>query len=86
MEIIKQIMEKTGISEEQAKGALGTVMGSLKGKLPEGIADQLEGLLEGKEFSLTDLATDKLGDLKDSAMDTLGDLKDSATGLLGKLF
>lgn len=86
MEVLKQIMEKTGISEEQAKGALETVMGALKGKLPDGIAAQLQGLLEGKEFSITELATDKLGDLKDEAMDTLSDLKDSASGLLGKLF
>jgi uncharacterized protein (DUF2267 family) len=86
MEIVKQIMEATGISEEQAKGALGTVLGTLKGKLPEGIANQLESVLNGGEFSLTSIATSELGELKDTAMDTLGDLKDSASGLLGKFF
>lgn len=86
MEIVKQIMEKTGISEEQAKGALGTVLGTLKGKLPEGIANQLESVLNGGDFSLASLATGELSELKDTAMDKLGDLKDGASGLLDKFF
>lgn len=86
MEIVKQIMDKTGISEEQAKGALGTVLGALKGKLPEGIAAQLETVLNGGEFSLSSLATGELSELKDTAMDKLGDLKDGASDLLGKFF
>lgn len=85
MEIIKQIVDKTGISEEQAKGAIETVMGALKGKLPEGVANQLMGLLEGKEFSMSALATDQLDDLKDGAMDKLRDLGNSASGLIDKL-
>lgn len=86
MEIVKQIMEKTGISEEQAKGAVESVMGTLKAKLPQGIAAQLDGLLMGKEFSIKDLAMDKLEDLKEEAKDTFSDLKESASGLMDKLF
>lgn len=46
-ELIKQVMQKTGISAEQAKGAIETVMGFLKAKLPGPIAGQLDGVLGG---------------------------------------
>ena len=45
-ELIKSVTEKAGISADQAKTAVGTVMEFLKGKLP-GIGDQLQGLLAG---------------------------------------
>lgn len=86
MEIIKQIMDKTGISEAQAQGAVDTVMGFLKDKLPGGIGEHLGDVFAGKSLSMSDLATDKLEDLKEVAADKLGDLKDAASGLMDKLF
>jgi hypothetical protein len=47
-EIIKLVSEKAGISQEQAKTAVTTVMGFLKDKLPAPLAGQLEGLLGGQ--------------------------------------
>ena len=46
-ELIKQITERTGISEEQARTAVQTVLGYLQNNLPAGISDQLGGLLGG---------------------------------------
>ena len=43
-ELIKQVVERTGISEQQARGAVDTVLGFLKTRLPEPIAGQLDGL------------------------------------------
>lgn len=86
MEIIKQIMDKTGISEEQAKGAVDTVIEFLKDKLPGGVGDHLGDVFAGKSLSMSDLANDKIEDLKEIAADKLGDLKDAANGLMDKLF
>jgi len=47
-EVVKLVMEKTGIPEETAETAVETVLGFLKDKLPEPIAGQLDGLLEGE--------------------------------------
>jgi hypothetical protein len=50
-ELIKQVTEKAGISGDQAKTAVSTVLEFLKGKVP-GIGGQLEGLLGGGEGGL----------------------------------
>ncbi len=47
-ELIKLVVKKTGISEEQAKKAIETVIGFLKTKLPAPIAGQLDGILKGE--------------------------------------
>ena len=46
-ELIKQVTQKAGISEDQAKQAVETVLGFVKDKLPAPIASQIEGLLSG---------------------------------------
>ena len=46
-ELIKQVTAKTGISEEQAKSAINTVLGFLKDKLPAPIAGQLDNAVGG---------------------------------------
>lgn len=65
-DLIKMVADKTGISSDQAKTAVETVVGFVKEKLPPGISDQLEGIISGKDVSggLADLAgglKDKLG-------------------------
>ena len=52
-ELTKLVMQKTGISAEQAKGAIDTVLGFLKDKLPAPIAGQLDGVLGGSAASDT---------------------------------
>jgi hypothetical protein len=44
-ELINQVTQKTGISQDQARGAVQTVVGYLKGKLPPPVAGQLDNIL-----------------------------------------
>ncbi len=46
-ELVKLVVQKTGISESQAKIAVETVIGFLKQKLPAPVASQIDGLLGG---------------------------------------
>lgn len=46
-ELIKQITQRTGISEDQARQAITMVADFLKQKLPAPIAQQIDGLLTG---------------------------------------
>jgi hypothetical protein len=46
-ELVKLVVQKTGISEAQAKTAVETVIGFLKTKLPAPLAGQIDGLLAG---------------------------------------
>lgn len=46
-EIVKLVSEKSGISQDQAKMAVETVVGFLKEKLPAPIAGQIDALLGG---------------------------------------
>jgi hypothetical protein len=50
-ELIKLVTQKTGISEEQARGAIDTVLNFLKQKLPAPIAGQIDGILSGSAGS-----------------------------------
>jgi uncharacterized protein (DUF2267 family) len=54
-ELVKLVSQKTGISEAQARQAVETVIDYLKEKLPQPIAAQVEGLLEGGKGGLGDL-------------------------------
>ena len=48
-ELIKQVTAKTGISEDQARTAVNTVLGFLKNKLPAPIAGQIDNVIGGGE-------------------------------------
>lgn len=59
-ELIKQVSVKTGISEDQARTAVNTVLGFLKTKLPAPVAGQIDNVIGGGEGSaggLGDLAS-----------------------------
>ena len=66
-ELIRQVAERTGISEAQAQTAVITVLGFLKGRLPEPLAGHLDGFLgggaSGAEGGLGGAAGDVLGGL-----------------------
>ncbi len=55
-ELVKQVSEKTGLSEEKSKIAVETVLNYLKDKLPDPIAGQIDNVLGGGE-------SDALGNL-----------------------
>ena len=69
-ELIKQVVERTGISEAQAQTAVTTVLGFLKDKLPAPIAGHLDGLVGGGASAAGGLA----GGLGGAAGDVLGGL------------
>ena len=63
-ELIRQVSERTGISDEQARGAVETVLGFLKQRLPGPVASQLDGVIggcEGAAGGMADRAGDVLG-------------------------
>jgi uncharacterized protein (DUF2267 family) len=62
-ELIKLVTQKVGIPEAQAKQAVETVMGFLKDKLPEPIANQVEAVLGGGEIPDVGDLGKKLGGL-----------------------
>lgn len=47
-ELIKQVTAKAGISEEQARSAVNTVLGFVKDRLPAPIAGQVESAMTGE--------------------------------------
>jgi hypothetical protein len=63
-ELVKLVVQKTGISEQQALTAVDTVIGYLKDILPDPIAGQIDGLIadEGSSGSIEDI-TKGLGGL-----------------------
>ncbi|MCB0713662.1 MAG: hypothetical protein KDD67_15140 [Ignavibacteriae bacterium] len=68
-DLIKKVADKVGITTEQAKDAVETVMNFMKDKFPD-IGDKVKGLVSG---------LDKDGDGLD-----MGDVKSAVTGLFGK--
>ena len=46
-EVVELVKQKTGLSDEMAQKAVTTVVEYIKGKLPAGMASQLDGLMAG---------------------------------------
>jgi hypothetical protein len=46
-ELLNRVTQKTGLSPDQAKAAVDSVLGFLKAKLPAPLASSLEGLVGG---------------------------------------
>jgi hypothetical protein len=63
-QLITLVTERTGISQDQAREAVQTVIGFLKDKLPGPIASQLDGVLGGQGA----------GDMMGQAQQALGGL------------
>lgn len=66
-ELVKLVIQKTGLSQDQARKAVDTVVGFLKDKLPEPMASQIDGLLSGQAVP---------GDIASKAGQALGGLGD----------
>ncbi len=75
-ELIKQVAERTGISEAQAQTAVITVIGFIKGRLPEPIAGHLDSFLGGG-------ASGAEGGLGGNLGGAAGDVLGGLGGLLG---
>jgi hypothetical protein len=46
-ELVRQIQERTGIDEAQARGAAETALNFIKERLPEPMRGQIDGFLSG---------------------------------------
>ncbi len=57
-ELIKQVTAKTGISEDQARSAVTTVLDFVKTRLPAPIAGQIDNVIGGGEGGGSDVAGD----------------------------
>ena len=64
-ELKAQLMEKLGLDESTSTQAIETVLGFVKGKLPENVAGMLDSTMSGKDIGggLMDAAKSKLGGL-----------------------
>jgi len=71
--LLELVQEKAGISAEQAREAIETVVDFMKDKLPAPLGDQLSKFVEG----------DDDGGGGDDAGDMLGGVTDKLGGLLG---
>lgn len=47
-ELVQKVAERAGINPEQAQKAIEAIMEQLQGGLPEGLVEQLGGLLGGE--------------------------------------
>jgi LPS O-antigen subunit length determinant protein (WzzB/FepE family) len=79
----------SGVSAEQAKSVVDSVLEFVKTKVPHPVATQLESVLNGNEFSMTEIlkeeATEKLENLKDVAAEKFEDLKEAGKNLMDKI-
>jgi hypothetical protein len=71
-ELIKQVTAKTGISEEQARSAVTTVLDFVKNRLPAPIASQVDNVIGGGAAAAGDVGGN------------LGDLASKVGGMFGK--
>jgi hypothetical protein len=46
-ELVNLVAQKVGITADQARGAVDTVLGFLKAKMPTGLAGQLDNVVGG---------------------------------------
>jgi uncharacterized protein (DUF2267 family) len=71
-ELIRQVSERSGISEAQARKAVDTVMNYMRDKLPASVSGTIDGALGG--------SANVAGDVADTAQNVLGGIG----GMFGK--
>ena len=74
-ELIRQVTERAGISEEQARTAVSTVLGHLKKSLPGSISSQLDTVVGGGAGAVGDL-TSRAGEIVGGLGGMLGGKKE----------
>jgi hypothetical protein len=61
-ELIRQVSERSGISEDQARTAVNTVLGYIKGRIPAPLGAQLDNLVGAGAGAAGDVAN-RAGDV-----------------------
>jgi hypothetical protein len=71
-ELIKQVSQRSGISEDQARKAVDTVLGYMRDKLPASASGMIDSVIGG--------GANVAGGVADTAQNVLGNIG----GMLGK--
>jgi len=71
-ELIRQVSQRSGISEDQARKAVDTVLNYMRDKLPASVSGTIDGALGG--------GANVAGDVADTAQNVLGNIG----GMFGK--
>ena len=74
-ELVKQVSQRTGLSDEKAREAVNTVISFLKERLPGPIGSQVEGVL--------DTAGGTIASIGGTVIDRAGDVVGGLGGMLG---
>jgi len=80
-QLVSMISEKFGLPADKAQEVIGMVMNFVGDKLPEPIASQVTGLLDGD--GVAGGAADAVGGATDAAGGMVDKMKDGLGGLLG---
>ena len=82
---IKSLIEKTGITEEQAKASVQHVLDSIKSQLPDMLHEYIDQAANGVKLtdSLKGKVEDTAEDIKEKAEGLFDDLKQKMSGLFG---
>lgn len=81
-DLINQIVEKTGVTAQQAKDGVGIAVEWVKEKLPSDVVDQFGGLLDGAG-NMASGAVDKAKDAGSSVSSAAGSAASSGAGAAG---
>jgi hypothetical protein len=65
-QLISQITQKTGITDQQARDAVQTVIGFIKEKVPPSMAPQIDALMAGQTPNLGNI---NVSDAENAAQD-----------------
>lgn len=79
-ELIQELVDKTGLTEEKAQQVATTALNFIKSKLPSGIADKLEGIVSG-QFDVSSLSGNVEGGVEgglNKLKSMFGDNKDTS--------
>ncbi|MAU09457.1 MAG: hypothetical protein CL607_06525 [Anaerolineaceae bacterium] len=83
-DLIKALVEQLDLDEEIAQQAVETVLAFLKDKLPAGLGDQLENILDGADDGIVDQLSGLFGGDLDGDGKADGGIGGMLGGLLGK--
>ena len=84
-DLVNQIVEKTGVTAQQAKDAADMAVGWVKDKLPEGVRGTVSGILDGAGDVAVGAVT-KSKDAAGSASSVAGGAASSATEAAGSMW
>lgn len=83
-DLIKALVDKLDLDEKAAQQAVETVLAFLKDKLPAGLGDQLENIIDGADDGIVDQLSGLFGGDLDGDGKADGGIGDMLGGLFGK--